>query len=61
MCNLQKQPPEVFCKKKVFLEILQNSQENACARVSFLIKFTEHFWATPYFGYNLRIVLYLLK
>ena len=29
--------PEVFCKK-VFLEILQNSQENTCARVSFLIK-----------------------
>ena len=28
----QKQPPEVF------LEILQNSQENTCARVSFLIK-----------------------
>ena len=25
--------PEVFCKK-VFLEILQNSQENTCARVS---------------------------
>ena len=24
--------------KKVFLEISQNSQENACARVSFLIK-----------------------
>ena len=24
--------------KKVFLEILQNSQENACARVTFLIK-----------------------
>ena len=24
---------------KVFLEILQNLQENACARVSFLIKF----------------------
>ena len=24
--------------KKVFLEILQNSQENACARVSFLIR-----------------------
>ena len=33
----QKQPPEVFCEK-VFLEILQNSQENTCARVSFLIK-----------------------
>ena len=29
--------PEVFCKK-VFLEISQNSQENTCARVSFLIK-----------------------
>ena len=27
----------MFCKK-VFLEILQNSQENTCARVSFLIK-----------------------
>ena len=25
--------------KKVFLEISQNSQENTCARVSFLIKF----------------------
>ena len=24
--------------KKMFLEILQNSQENTCARVSFLIK-----------------------
>ena len=24
--------------KRVFLEILQNSQENICARVSFLIK-----------------------
>ena len=35
---LQKQPPEVFCKKKVFLEISQISQENTCARVSFLIK-----------------------
>ena len=34
----QKQPPKVFCKKKVFLEILQNSQENTCARVLFLTK-----------------------
>ena len=25
--------------KKVFLQILQNSQENTCARVSFLIEF----------------------
>ena len=31
----QKQPPEVFCKKKVFLGISQNSQENTCARDSF--------------------------
>ena len=31
----QKQPPEVFCKKKVFLEILQNSQENICAKSLF--------------------------
>ena len=35
--------------KKVFLEISQNSQENTCARASFLIKlqapfFTEHLW-----------------
>ena len=36
--STQKQPPEVFCKK-LFLEITQNSQENTCARVSFLIKF----------------------
>ena len=46
--------------KKLFLEISQNSQENTCARVSFLIKmfscefceiskstfFTEHLWMT---------------
>ena len=33
--------------KKLFLEILQNSQENTCARVSFLIKLQavkEHLW-----------------
>ena len=35
----QKQPLEVFYKEKVFLEILQHSQEKTCARVSFLIKF----------------------
>ena len=33
--DIQKQPPEVFCKKKVFLEVLQNSQENTRARVFF--------------------------
>ena len=34
---IQKQQPEVFYKK-VFLELLQNSQGNISARVSFLIK-----------------------
>ena len=29
--------PEVFCKR-MFLNILKNSQENTCAWVSFLIK-----------------------
>ena len=40
ICNyvLQKQPPQVFLKKKLFLEISQNSQKNTCARASFLIK-----------------------
>ena len=33
----QKQPPDVFYKKGVFLEISQTSQENTCAKVSFLI------------------------
>ena len=28
----------MFCKKKVLLEISQNTQENTCARASFLIK-----------------------
>ena len=32
--------PEVFCKK-VFLKFSQNSQENTCVRVSFLIKFNK--------------------
>ena len=43
--------------KKVFLQIWQNSQENTCARVSFLIKLqppfhTEHLW---------RLLLLLVK
>ena len=47
--KLQKQPLEVLFKKKVFLEILQHSQENTCAKVSFLIKmkaFSEHLQTT---------------
>ena len=35
MRYFQKQPPDVFCKKTVFLKILQISQENVYARVSF--------------------------
>ena len=38
----QKQPPDVFCEKKVLLEISQSSPENTCARVSFLIKLQAH-------------------
>ena len=34
---LLKQPPEVFYTKRV-LKNYENSQENTCARVSFLIK-----------------------
>ena len=38
--------------KKVFLEILQNSQENTCARVSFLIKFQAHIRKNPLDDYS---------
>ena len=34
-----KQPPKVFHIKRCSLKISQNSQENTCAKVSFLIKF----------------------
>ena len=34
--------------KKVSLEISQNSQENTCARVSFLIKLQASFLRTPF-------------
>ena len=44
----QEQPLEVFCKKKVFLEISQNAKENTCDRVSFFNKVAGlawiHFW-----------------
>ena len=33
--DIQKQLPEVFCKKKVFLKISQISQENSCVGVFF--------------------------
>ena len=41
---IPKQAPEVFCKKKVFFEISQNSQENTCARDSFLTKLKKSLW-----------------
>ena len=44
---LQKQPPEMLYK--LFLEILQNSQEKTCARDSFLLfntRSTEQLLAT---------------
>ena len=38
-CKVKKQNrPEVFCKKKVFVQISQNSQENTCPIVFFKIK-----------------------
>ena len=42
--KFQKQPPDVFCRKKVFLEISKNSLENTCARVTFLIKLQAEDW-----------------
>ena len=57
--KVQKQPPEVFWKKKVFLEILQNSRENVvCTSILAQVPscefckipkntfFSEHLWAT---------------
>ena len=34
----------MFYVKKVFFKISQNSQENICAKASFLIKFNSWFW-----------------
>ena len=42
-----------FSVEKVFLEISQNSQENTCARVSFLIKlqaYSKRYSSTGIFG-----------
>ena len=49
--------------KKVFLQILQNSQEDTCGRVYFLINtfkntfFTEHLWATASVYIYFHIIL----
>ena len=37
-CKYRRSHQRCSVKKKVLLEISQNSQENTCARVSFLIK-----------------------
>ena len=38
LSKLNRQVPGEFYKKKIFLKISQNSRENTCARISFLIK-----------------------
>ena len=46
--------------KKLFLDILQNSQENTCARASFLIKLQAFWWLTAvnYFCQVLRLTCF---
>ena len=55
----EEQPPRVFCKK-VFLEISQNSQENVCARVSFLNKVAglTNFLRASFLTEHLRVTAY---
>ena len=36
---LQKQPPEMFCKKRCSYKFCKTHRKNTCARVSFLIRF----------------------
>ena len=40
--NVQKQPPEVFYNKKLFLKISQYSQENTRVSCNFIIKRLQH-------------------
>ena len=55
----EEQPPMVFCKK-VFLEMSQNSQENVCARVSFLNKVAglANFLRASFLTEHLRVTAY---
>ena len=58
---LQKQPPELFCKKGVL--ILQNSQESTCARVASLRCFPVNFakfLRTPFLQTTSGPISYLL-
>ena len=41
MCKISRSSHQRCSMKKVFLELLQNSQESTCSRVSFLIKKAE--------------------
>ena len=50
---LRSRGPDVFCEK-VFLEISQKSQENTCARVSFLKKRLKHRYFSVNFAKLLR-------
>ena len=67
--RFQKQSSGGVLQKKVFLEISQNSQENTCARASFLIKLqsVEHLWwlllwfLRKYLMVHLRAVNYFHK
>ena len=50
--SFRNSPPEMFCKKDI-LKILENSQENTCVGVSFLI--TLQAWGLqPYLRCTLR-------
>ena len=55
--TVQKQPPEVLYKK-VFLMVLQNSEENTCVRVCFLKNRLPHRWFLVNFAKFLRTLFY---
>ena len=61
ICSMkhQKQPAEVFYETKVFLKILENSQESTCARVSFLIKLQE--WACSFIKKETLVQMFSCK
>ena len=66
MNHLQKQQSEVFYEKKVSLKISQNSQENTCAKPSFLETLTQVFscefceiFNSTFFTENILVLLHL--
>ena len=63
-CNIVIEAVTWRCSvKKVFLEIWQNSQENTCARVSFLIKLQTRpggcFWSHYLFSFKRQLAVFL--